>query len=274
MAAGFVLLPLLAVVSCAVLALTAMQRGTAAGWRSAGLAAVALAGVAFASGAPAQALVTSAAALWVPALAMTLILVRSGSLSVAAQVATAVAVLLAGGWAAFAPDSVLAWKEPVQAIIAPFAAQTGIAPEVLVERVLPLVPGILAASLLAAALAGLFLAMWLHAALSTPGAFGEAFRSLQLGPILGGAALLAVAAVATTGSAVAAAVALPLVATLAMQGLAVMHGLARAKHWNRAWVAAGWAAFVLLSPWATMGFALYGLADTFMNLRRRPMEGT
>jgi hypothetical protein len=76
-----------------------------------------------------------------------------------------------------------------------------------------------------------------------------------------------------TGSAVAAAVALPLVTALAMQGLAVMHGLARAKHWHRAWVAAGWAAFVLLSPWATMGFALYGLADTFMNLRR-PAKGT
>lgn len=273
MAAGLVLLPLLALVSCAVLSLTAMQRGTAAGWRSGGLAAVALAGVAFASGTPPQVLVASAASLWVPALAVTQILARSGSLSLAAQLATATTVLVAGGWAVFAPESVLAWKEPVQAIVTPFAGQTGIAPEVLVERLLPLVPGILPASLLAAALAGLFLAMWLHAGLSNPGAFGEAFRGLQLGPILGGAALLAVVAVAMTGSAVAAAVALPLVTALAMQGLAVMHGLARAKHWHRAWVAAGWAAFVLLSPWATMGFALYGLADTFMNLRR-PAKGT
>jgi hypothetical protein len=76
-----------------------------------------------------------------------------------------------------------------------------------------------------------------------------------------------VVALTVSGSSLAAVLAMPLVTALAVQGIAVMHGLARSRDWNRGWLAAGWAAIILLSPWALLGFALYGLADTFMNLR-------
>ena len=36
--------------------------------------------------------------------------------------------------------------------------------------------------------------LWLHAGLARPGAFGEAFRALQLGPVIGGAGAAAMLA--------------------------------------------------------------------------------
>jgi len=267
MAAGLVLLPLLAPVSCALLALVALQRGAGAGWRAAGMAAALLAVVAWASGSHPAAGVLSAVMIWAPTLAVTRLLVSSGSLSTAARSATIAAVVLAGGWSIMAPVQGEPWLTIVSEVIAPLASQAGSEAPVLAQQLLELLPGIIAASLLTVSLAGLFLAMWLHAGQARSGAFGEAFRSLQLGPLVGGLGALAIVAALWTDQAAAAAVAFPLGAALMLQGIAVMHALVRIKSMHRAWLFGGWAALVLLSPWAMMGFAFYGLVDTLMDLR-------
>jgi hypothetical protein len=269
LAAGFVLLPLFAPASCAILALTAMQRGPVAAWRTVAMAAPLLAGVAWASGAQPLAAVLAALTVWVPSVAMAQLLVGSGSLSHVARYATLGAVLLAGAWAALMPVEGEAWRGLVTAMVTPLSAQSGLDPAVLAERVLELLPGMIAASLLLVTLCGLFLAMWLQAGLTSPGAFGEAFRSLQLGPLLGGAAVVSIGAAAATGLPLATVVAMPASTALTIQGIAVMHGLVKIKGLHRAWLLAGWTALVVLSPWALMGFAFYGMADTFMNLRQR-----
>ncbi len=269
MAAGLVLLPLLAPASCAMLVLVALQRGPGAAWRTGAIAAALLAAVAWASGAHPTAGVLSAVMIWAPTIAVVQFLISSGSLSTAARLATTGAILLAGTWAIVAPVQGETWLDLVTTMVAPLAAQTGADPGMLADRLLALLPGIIAASLLLVTLAGLFLGMWLHAGLARPGAFGEAFRELQLGPVLGGVSALAIAGAFTTGHPVAAAVALAAVSGLLVQGIAVMHGIVRAKGMHRAWLFAGWSALVVLSPWAMMGFAMYGLADTLMDLRRR-----
>lgn len=269
MAAGLVLLPLLAPVSCAMLVLVALQRGPGAAWRTGGLAAALLAGVAWISGAHPTAGVLSALMIWTPTIAVVQLLISSGSLSTAARLATTGAIVLAGTWAIVAPVQGESWLDLVTAMVAPLAAQTGADPGLLADRLLALLPGIIAASLLLVTLAGLFLGMWMHAGLARPGAFGEAFRDLQLGSVLGGVGALAIVGAFMTGHPVAACVTLAAVAGFLVQGIAVMHGVVRTKGLHRAWLFAGWSALVVLSPWAMMGFAMYGLADTMMDLRRR-----
>lgn len=269
MAAGLVLLPLLAPASCAVLALVALQRGAGAAWRSGLMATALLALVTWASGAHLAAGVLSALTVWAPTLAVAQLLISTGSLSAATRVAATAAVVLAGAWSFIAPIRGEPWLGLVQEMVTPLAAQTGMDATVLAERLLELMPGIIAASMLLVSLCGLFMAMWLHAGLSRPGAFGEAFRALQLGPILGGIGAVSITAATMAGVPVAAAVSLPIGSALLLQGVAVMHGLVRIKSMHRGWLFAGWATLVLLSPWAMMGFAMYGLADTMMDLRRR-----
>lgn len=269
MAAGLVLLPLLAPVSCAVLALVALQRGPGRAWRTGAFATVLLALVAVVSGAHPVAGVLSAVTIWAPTLAVTQLLVTSGSLSAAARAATTGAIVLASAWVLLAPVAGEPWLGLVTEMIGPVAEQTGTDAALLADRLLALLPGIIAASLLLVSLGGLFLAMWSHAGLAQPGAFGEAFRDLQLGPVIGALGALSIVAVLTTGNTVAAAVALPAGTALFLQGVAVMHALVRIKKMHRAWLFAGWSALIVLSPWAMMGFAFYGLADTLMDLRRR-----
>ena len=186
MAAGLALLPLLAPLSCAVLALAALQRGPVAGWRAAAAAAVLLALIGWAAGMHPLAAVISAVTIWAPTLAVTQLLMRTGSLSAAARLATFGALALAGTWALAAPAQGEPWESLVNELVGPLASQAGVDATLLAERLLALLPGIMAASLLVVSLGGMFLAMWLHAGLATPGAFGEAFRSLQLGPVVGG----------------------------------------------------------------------------------------
>ena len=269
MAAGLALLPLLAPLSCAVLALVALQRGAAAGWRAGAMALAMLAVVGWIAAAHPAAAVLSALTVWAPTLAVTQLLVSSGSLSAAARVATAGAVVLAGSWALMAPVEGDPWLGIVVEMVTPLAAQTGTDPVALAEQLLVLMPGIIAASLLLVSLSGLFLAMWLHAGMAHPGAFGEAFRALQLGSGVGlvAAAVIIGALMAVHPAALAAA--LPLGAALLIQGIAVMHGMVRIRAMHRAWLFAGWVTLVLLSPWSMIGFAFYGLIDTLTDLRRR-----
>lgn len=269
MAAGLALLPMLAPLSCAVLSLAALQRGPGAGWRAAAGAAVLLAVVGWAAGMHPLAAVISAVMIWAPTLAVTQLLISSGSLSAAARLATIGALLLAGGWALAAPIQGEPWTGLVNELVTPLATQTGTDPVLLAERLLALMPGIIAASLLLVSLGGTLLAMWLHAALRTPGAFGEAFRALQLGPAVGGIGAAAMVVSLAGGPAGAAAVALPAGAALMLQGIAVMHGMVKIRGLHRGWLIGGWVALVLLSPWAMMAFAFYGLLDTFLDLRRR-----
>jgi hypothetical protein len=269
MAAGFVLLPLLAPVSCAILALVALQRGAGAAWRSGAMAAALLALVAWASGAHPAAGVLSALTIWAPTVAVAQLLISSGSLSTAARMATTAAIVLAGAWSLAAPVQGEPWLGLVTEIVAPLAAQTGTDAALLADQLLALMPGIIAASLLMVSFGGLFIAMWLHAGIARPGAFGEAFRELQLGPVLGIVGALAIIGAMTASVPMAGAIALPAGAALLLQGIAVMHGIVRIKGMHRGWLFAGWAVLVVLSPWAMMGFAFYGLADTLMDLRRR-----
>jgi hypothetical protein len=213
--------------------------------------------------------VLSALTIWAPTLAVTQLLVSSGSLSSAARVATAGALVLAGSWALMAPIQGDPWLGLVVEMVTPVASQTGTDPVALAEHLLLLLPGIIAASLLVVSLSGLFLAMWLHAGMAHPGAFGEAFRALQLGPGLGLVAAAVVVGALMTAHPAALSAVLPLGAALLIQGIAVMHGMVRMRGMHRAWLFAGWVTLVLLSPWSMMVFAFYGLIDTLMDLRRR-----
>jgi hypothetical protein len=269
MAAGFALLPLLAPLSCAVLALAALQRGAGAGWRAAAIAMVLLALLAGLSGNHPAAGLLPALTIWAPTLAVTQLLISTGSLSRAVRVAAVGAIVLAGTWALTAPVQGEPWLGLVTEMVGPVAAQTGIDPAVLAGQLLVLLPGIMAASLLMISLGGLFLGMWLHAGLAQPGAFGEAFRAMQLGPVIGAVGAAAIAVAVMSGHPVAAVVALPAGFALVLQGIAVMHGMVRAKGLNRGWLFAGWLLLVVLSPWAMIGFAMYGLVDTFLDLRRK-----
>jgi hypothetical protein len=155
-------------------------------------------------------------------------------------------------------------------MVTPLAAQTGTDAGLLADHLLALLPGIIAASLLMVSLGGLFLAMWLHAGRGAArgvrrGVSGAAARAGARGWSGSSRSSARRPATRCRGGGPGAADR----RALLVQGIAVMHGMVRAKGMHRAWLFAGWATLVVLSPWAMMGFAFYGLADTLMDLRRR-----
>ena len=98
-----------------------------------------------------------------------------------------------------------------------------------VTMMLTLVPGVMALTLLLAAVGGLLLGMGWHASLSSPGALGKAFRNLRLGKALAAAGLAILLGGLTTNHPLLANLLLVAMSVFVLQGLALIHAAAAAR---------------------------------------------
>ena len=144
-----------------------------------------------------------------------------------------------------------------------------------IERIAPLMTGVVAAGALLGIAVSLMLARWWHSVLDRPGAFGEEFRALRM-PKHTGYVALVLCAVAWFGSGSASALAyewlMILVVLFGLQGVALVHYVVKWRNASVAWLAGLYVALAIMPQPASevvLGLALAGLSDTWVDYRRR-----
>ena len=151
--------------------------------------------------------------------------------------------------------------------------------EPVIDRIAPLMTGIVASGALLGLAATLMLARWWHAVLDHPGGFGEEFRALRM-PRYAGYAVLVLAAVAwfATGwiSHLAYEWLMILIVLFGLQGIALAHYVVKQRNASVAWLAGLYVALAIMPQPASevaLGLALAGLSDTWIDYRRRFTKG-
>lgn len=264
-------MPLLAVVSAAIVALTAMARG----WRVAAAdaaMAVVLIGImtAIAQGFWLQ--ITFGAGLtWLVAGALGN-LRRAGSLNLAVQCAVLLGLAGALAFTIWSRDPRAYWEQ-VLLDLGERARMAGleVGPADLMPAAAQLMTGMMAASAVASALAALFLATWWAGRMGAADFAGE-FRQLRMGRVMGLLAAVT-AALALTGLRTSVDdLLLVLGVGFVIQGLAVVHWHGARRQWPRGWSAFLYLPLALVPALAVaelLILALIGLVDNAYELRRQ-----
>lgn len=117
-------------------------------------------------------------------------------------------------------------------------------------------------------LCAVFLACWWQALLAAPGRFGEEFRELRLGKVLGGVSILVIGAAALANLDFLDALAWIAITALAFQGLAAAHRQKAAGRMRRSWLVAIYVCLITPLSFITVSLlAGWGLADNWRRMR-------
>jgi Predicted membrane protein (DUF2232) len=269
------LLPPLNYISSAVVGMVTLRKG----W-SEGLIVIAGAGVAtavFAGLTPLDPLHADlvAAAIWLPAWMLALVLRYTVSLSFTVGAAGIIGALVVIGTYLTLEDPAQSWREVLGRIVALAKQQNepAIADNLgqILMNTAPHMTGMLVAALALGLTLSLFLARWWQALLFNPGGFAREFRGLRLGH---GFAVLTVAALAVTMVAsgwpaeVAANVLIVLVAVYLVHGFGLVHGIIAAKGMRVGWLI-GVYVVTFVVPQSTLLLAAGAFADSWMDIRSR-----
>ena len=265
--------PLVGLISSAVVALVTMRQGPTEGLivgLFAGLASGLFAYAALGSPLPA---VGFALALWLPVWVLGLVLRNTRSLALTVQLASLIGLVIVLGLRLWVGDPVLYWAEtlePIRESLVQGEVIEAEASHALVAEIARWMTGAFAATFYFQALLALFLGRWWQSLLYNPGGFGEELRALRLskGIALLGLALLLLLAVGVESRA-AVELLLLLTPLLFLQGLAVAHWLVHALKLARGWLIGFYALLVLAMPHAEILVAGLGLADILMDVRAR-----
>jgi hypothetical protein len=268
-----ILVPPIAVLSGAVVALVALRLGLVQALFVAGFAALILGTLVFAmmGGSPLIG-VMAGLAQWLPVAAMGEVLRQS----VSWRTTLSMAALVAGGLVLLArvlvPDLEGAWVAAGREMLAPFVESGGVGMDELegaLTVIAPYLTGLLAGIFLLSMVLSLVIARYWQALLYNPGAFGPEFRELQLGRYLA----IAVVVLALFGQLANVPLALELAFILAVlffiQGLAVMHALTHAQGMSNFWLVGMYVLMVLALPQMFLLIAALGAIDGVAGLRER-----
>ena len=185
-------LPPVAVISSAAVALVTLRQGPREGLLVVGIAALGSGVLAWlALGAPRLAL-GFLVVLWVPLWVLALVLRATRNLALTVQGAALIGLLILLGLHLLADDPAAYWvqvMEPLRLGLVEGGVLADVASRTLVEGLAEWMTGAFAASLYVQFLLALFLARWWQASLYNPGGFGAEFRDLRLSPVLGYVAL-------------------------------------------------------------------------------------
>ena len=214
-----------------------------------------------------------AALSWVPLWVLAIVLRRTQSQGTALAagglifaVAIVVVRLILG-------DPALWWASVLEEFFSWFAFAGDWGP--FIDRIAPVMTGIVAAGALLGLAVTLLLARWWHAVLDRPGGFGEEFRDLRM-PRHAGYAALALSLAAWLASGWLAHLAFEwltiLIVLFGMQGIALVHHVVKRRNASIAWLAGMYVALAIVPQPASevvLGLALAGLSDTWVDFRRR-----
>ena len=144
-----------------------------------------------------------------------------------------------------------------------------------IDRIAPIMTGIVAAGALLGLAVTLLLARWWHAVLDRPGGFGEEFRALRM-PRNSGYAALVLTALAWFADGWVSHLALEwlmiLMVIFGLQGISLVHYVVKRRNASVAWLAGLYVALAFVPQPASevvLGLALVGLTDTWIDYRNR-----
>lgn len=263
-------LPLVNLLSSAMVAMVAVARGSRTALEDAALAAGLLALLLAVSGAQWLAPALTAGLAWSAVAAAGGLAGRYGSLTPAVQLLMAlVLAALLVAWLVWGNAGGL-WQPVLDNLLRQLESAGTPMEELPLAAMAALMSGFVAAGVLTGLLLALLLGCWLAAATGGPPA-GAMFRDLALGRVLAGAGVLAGLG-AALGLGLAAHWLLVLVAGFVFQGLAVIHWTARERDWPSLWPLGLYGPLLLVAPLAALilgALASVGFMDNWYPLRRR-----
>ena len=276
-----IVLPPLSILSGAVVALVALRHGAGHGLKVLAAAAVVTAlAVQLVVGQPAAALLLPLL-LWVPMIALALVLRYTRSLSAAVLTALAFGALIVVTHVVALDDPAREWTEMIGEQVGEVLEAQGLdeaARQAVLTAMGLWMTGALAAAYFLQIVASLFLARWWQALLYNPGGFGAEFRELRLPRWLALLGLPLFAALLVPGLPdVLRYLALPVAGAFFLQGLALAHGQLAAFKAGPGWLVGIYVLLVVATPYAFTALATAGYADAWLDFRarkvKRPGEG-
>jgi len=212
--------------------------------------------------------------LWMPVWLAAVVLYRTVSLALALQLITAMAMLFVLVFQLIYPDLLLALSQEFAGMIQPMIDQqpTEQARQDLVsalDTVLPLLPGLLAMSLMIGAVLSLLLGRWWQSALYNPGGLSKEFNELRLGKAPAAVSVVLLVVAMLTGSQLVTMLMLVILALYLMQGLAMIHGLLALKQANKFWLVGLYFIIFIMPQLVILPVAVVGLTDAWVDYRQR-----
>jgi len=277
--AALALLPFTGMLASALLALVVLLHGLREGLLVALVAAGGVAVLDLLAGTGTGRVVALLAINWLPVIGLAAVLARTVSLARTLQIAGIAGIgVVVGVFAAAGGDPAEFWLEVLRDRVLPLLEQIGMPMNrEVMDEALPqmamLMTGLAAAFWAVGHFITLLLGRWWQARLVNPGGFRMEFHSLRLGGAATMIGSLGFIAGMLLDSALLTNVALVLVMMFAIQGLAVLHGVAgNAKlHWG--WLVPPYVFLVMLPPHMVALLAVMGFIDHWVDFRGRIGKG-
>lgn len=211
--------------------------------------------------------------VWLPVVMVAVVLRQTVSLVISLQLIAGVSLLGIIILYLFFPDFGEIWRSSLNMMADDLIAKSeGTLDEQqlqqLIDQIVRILPGFFASSFMIGTMLSLYLARWWQAVIYNPGGFGKEFRAINLGKT---SALIALA-VALAGSFINAdvfnAMLLVVFVLYLNQGVAVLHAVFAGRQLNAVWLFLVYL-FMFFVPHTVVLLALAGLADTWIDFRRR-----
>jgi len=213
--------------------------------------------------------------LWLPVWLISIVLREGQQLSIAIEIAVILGAVGVVGFYLYHPDPAIFWNGVLNQMMKPMMDSTTDVPVEDVKKSLDrfshLMTGAVAAGTVYGMLFGLFLGRWWQAILYNPGGFRAEFLALRPHPQLAIATVILVVT-ALVSSGMVAEVCWNIVVLLfvlyAIIGTSVLHA-SFAKMKNSRFMVPFLYITLVLIPHVAIAVALFGLADTWLNLRNK-----
>lgn len=260
--------------SAAVIALITLRKGAGEGALLTGITAFGTGGLAWLVVGTPMPVVGFLALFWLPTLGLALVLRSSVSLALTLEAGLGLAVAAVVLLYAWLGEPAALWREVLDLTLRPLLLEADLGLESarlseLLAEVSQLMTAALAITVFYTLITGLFVGRWWQALLFNPGGFRAEFEALRLSRVLLMIGVAAAVGALALPPGVAHDLALLVVSLFCLQGLAMLHSLVTMKRLGRGWLVAVYAALAILPVQLAFAIAVIGLADGFLDVRKR-----
>ena len=211
--------------------------------------------------------------VWLPVVMVAVVLKQTVSMVLSLQLIAGVSMLGIIVLYLFFPDFGEIWRSSLNMMAEDLLAKSeGTLDREQLQRVIDqivrILPGFFASSFMIGTMLSLYLARWWQAVIYNPGGFGKEFRAINLGKTTALIALAIAVAASFITADILNAMLLVVFALYLNQGVAVLHAVFAGRQLNAVWLFLVYL-FMFFVPHTVVLLALAGLADTWIDFRRR-----
>lgn len=269
-AAALAGLPFLMMFSAGLIVMTVLRGGLRDGLLVTGGATLVIAVVQGITQGPMQLALMNALIVWLPAVGLAVLLLRTRSLSLCLQLVTVLGMAAVGVFWLATGDPASWWQPIIAETYVPIMLELNPAldGDLLAQSLARLMTGAVVAGLLMTLFIGLLAGRWLQAVLDRPGAFAEEFRLLKQGRVVGILAALVFVAAGILAYPILQNLVMVLVAAFLLQGLALAHWLVKSRSMSGGWLVGLYTILVVAVPWSLVFVAASGFMDNWLEIRK------